>query len=121
MVGLKTRLLVADNSGAKLVECFNILGSFSHFARIGSILVVAVKKAVTKKKVKEHDVRYALVIRTRRRFRRANGIFFSFCSNTVVILDSKKNPFFTRIKGIVPIEFRRSKYLKIISLSEGVF
>ena len=103
------------------MECFNILGSFSHFARIGSILVVAVKKAATKKKVKVHDVRYALLIRTRRRFRRSNGIFFSFCTNTVVILDSKKNPFFTRIKGIVPVEFRRSKNLRVITLSEGVF
>lgn len=120
MVGIRTRLLVVDNSGAQIVQCFNILGSFSHFARIGDILLVSVKQAIPKKKVKEHEVRYALLIRTRRTFRRFSGMRVAFCSNCVVILDSKKNPFFTRIKGVVPIEFRKSKYLKVITLSEGV-
>lgn len=121
MVGIRTRLLVADNSGAQLVECFNILGSFSNFARIGSVLLVAIKKAVPKKKVKMHDVKYALLIRTRRRFYRNIGIFFSFCFNAVTILDSKKNPFSTRVKGVVPFEFRKSKFLRIIIISDGVF
>lgn len=121
MVGIKTSLLVVDNSGGQLVECFNVLGSFSYFAKLGDILLVTIKQAIPKKKVKEHEVYFALLIRSRRMFRRSNGIRFAFCANCVIILDSKKNPFFTRIKGIVPIEFRKSKFLRIITLSEGVF
>jgi large subunit ribosomal protein L14 len=115
-------LKVADNTGAKLVQCFRVLGgSRKKYARIGDIVVVAVKKSEPRKAVKKHDVIRAVVVRQRQPYRRKDGSYIRFDENAVVILEGKtKNPKGGRIFGPVPREIKEKGFEKIATLAKEI-
>ena len=121
MVQQESRLLVADNSGARKVLCIKVLGgSRKRYARIGDIIKVTIKDAIPRGKVKKGDVYDALVVRTKHGVRRADGSLIRFDGNAAVLLDNKREPIGTRVFGPVTRELRAKKYLKIISLAPEV-
>jgi len=121
MIQMQTVLDVADNSGAKKVQCINVLGgSKRRYARIGDIIKVAVKEAVPRGKVKKGDVYDAVVVRTAQGVRRADGSKIKFDGNAAVMLNAKKEPIGTRIFGPVTRELRNDKFMKIVSLAPEV-
>ncbi|MBM4222229.1 MAG: 50S ribosomal protein L14 [Gammaproteobacteria bacterium] len=120
MIQTQTRLEVADNSGARLVECIKVLGgSKRRVARIGDIIRVAVKEAIPTGKVKKGDVCFAVVVRTRNAVRRADGTVIRFDGNAAVLLNNQRQPIGTRIFGPVTRELR-GQFMKIISLAQEV-
>ena len=121
MIQVETKLDVADNSGAKIVQCIKVLGgSRKRYARIGDIIKVTIKDAIPRGKVKKGDVYDALVVRTKHGVRRADGSLIRFDGNAAVLLDNKREPIGTRVFGPVTRELRAKKYLKIISLAPEV-
>jgi len=121
MIQMQTVLDVADNSGAKKVQCIKVLGgSKRRYARIGDIIKVAVKEAVPRCKVKKGDVYDAVVVRTAQGVRRADGSKIKFDGNAAVMLNAKKEPIGTRIFGPVTRELRNDKFMKIVSLAPEV-
>lgn len=121
MIQTSTRLEVADNSGAKQVECIKVLGgSKRRYAQIGDVIVVSVKDAIAKGKVKQGEVLYALVVRTAKGVRRKDGSVIRFDRNAVVLLNKQKQPIGTRIFGPVTRELRGDAFMKIISLAPEV-
>jgi large subunit ribosomal protein L14 len=121
MIQTSTRLDVADNSGARQVECIKVLGgSKRRYAQIGDVIVVSVKDAIAKGKVKQGEVLFALVVRTRKGVRRKDGSSIRFDSNAVVLLNKQKQPIGTRIFGPVTRELRGEAFMKIISLAPEV-
>ena len=121
MIQMQTELEVADNSGARLVECIKVLGgSKRRYARIGDVIVVAVKDAIPKGKVKAGDVLKAVVVRTRTGVRRSDGSLIRFDKNAVVVLNNQLQPIGTRIFGPVTRDLRGEKFMKIVSLAEEV-
>lgn len=121
MIQTYTRLKVADNSGAKVIMCFNIPGSSRRrYAYIGDIIVATVKEAVPGAPVKKGDVVKAVVVRTRWPFRRADGSTLRFDDNAAVLLSEKNNPKGTRIFGPVARELREKNFTKIVSLAPEV-
>jgi large subunit ribosomal protein L14 len=120
MIGIGTRLSIADNSGARQVEIIKVLRSKKQSASIGNIIVVAVKRAHAHKKVKRHDVRTAVIIHTRKYLRRDNGLRYSFRTNSAVILGRGTNPIGTRIKGPVMRELRKGNFIKIMSIASTI-
>ena len=122
MIQPRTILEVADNSGAKTVQCFNVLGGTRRrYAQIGDVIVVAVKKAEPRKIVKKHDVVRAVIIRQRKPFRRADGSYIRFDDNAVVILEGKtKEPKGGRISGPLPREIKEKGFEKIAGLAEEI-
>lgn len=121
MIQMQTNLDIADNSGAKRVMCIKVLGS-SHkrYAGIGDVIKVSIKDAIPRGKVKKGEVHNALVVRTRKGVRRADGSAIRFDSNAAVILNASLQPIGTRIFGPVTRELRGEKYMKIISLAAEV-
>ncbi len=119
MIQPQTKLRVADNSGAKIVQCFRVLGGTRRrYAQIGDIIVVAVKTAEPRKPVKKHDVTRAVVVRQRKPFKREDGSYIKFDENTVVILDAKtKNPKGGRIFGPIPRELREKGFDKLAGMA----
>ncbi len=118
---MQTNLDVADNSGAKKVMCIKVLGgSHRRYAGIGDIIKVSVKDAIPRGRVKKGDVYNALVVRTRKGVRRADGSVIRFDSNAAVILNTQLQPVGTRIFGPVTRELRGEKFMKIISLAPEV-
>jgi len=116
-----TRLRVADNSGAKEIECFRILGrSRSTVAGVGDVIVAAVKQATTNAGVKKGDVVKAVVVRTAKEIARPDGSFIRFDENAAVLIAADGNPRGTRIFGPVARELRDRDYMKIISLAPEV-
>jgi large subunit ribosomal protein L14 len=116
-----TRLRVADNSGAKEIECFRILGrSRSTVAGVGDVIVAAVKQATTNAGVKKGDVVKAVVVRTVKEIARPDGSFIRFDENAAVLIAADGNPRGTRIFGPVARELRDRDYMKIISLAPEV-
>jgi len=116
-----TRLKVADNSGAKKIMCINVPGGTRRrYARVGDVIVAAVKEATPGAAVKKGDVVRAVVVRTVRTFGRADGTYIRFDENAAVVLDDRGNPKGTRIFGPVARELREKKYMKIISLAPEV-
>lgn len=115
-------LKVADNTGAKIVQCFKVLGGTrKRYAQIGDVIVVAVKEAEPRRIVKKHEVIRAVIIRQRKEFRRPDGSYIRFDDNAVVILDGKtKEPKGGRILGPVPKEIREKGFEKIASLAEEI-
>ena len=113
-----TRLEVADNSGAKVVQCIRILGS-AKFASIGQEIVVSIKQAIPKSKIAAGEVCRAVVVRTRKQWKRKDGTVLQFYNNAVVLLDKQKNNIATRIFGAVPRELKAT-YSKIVSLASEV-
>lgn len=118
---MQTNLDVADNSGAKRVMCIKVLGgSHRRYAGIGDIIKVSIKDAIPRGRVKKGDVYNALVVRTRKGVRRADGSVIRFDSNAAVILNNQLQPLGTRIFGPVTRELRGDKFMKIISLAPEV-
>ena len=121
MIQMQSTLFVADNSGAKKVQCIKVLGgSKRRFASVGDVIVVTVKDAIPRGKVKKGDIYDALVVRTKHGVRRADGSLIRFDGNAAVLLDNKREPIGTRVFGPVTRELRAKKYLKIISLAPEV-
>jgi large subunit ribosomal protein L14 len=121
MIQMQTSLDVADNSGAKRVMCIKVLGgSHRRYAGIGDIIKVSVKDAIPRGRVKKGDVYNALVVRTRKGVRRADGSVIRFDGNAAVILNNQLQPIGTRIFGPVTRELRGEKFMKIISLAPEV-
>jgi large subunit ribosomal protein L14 len=112
---------VADNSGAKTVMCIKVLGgSKRRYASVGDVIKVSVKDAIPRGKVKKGEVYDAVVVRTRRGVRRADGSLIKFDGNAAVLLTNKLEPIGTRIFGPVTRELRNSQFMKIISLAPEV-
>jgi len=121
MIQVQTELLVADNTGAKRVECIKVLGgSKRRYASIGDIIVVAVKDAIPKGKVKKGSVHKAVVVRTKQGIFRDDGSKVKFDNNAAVLTDEKGEPLGTRIFGPVTRELRAKGQTKIISLAPEV-
>ena len=121
MIQMETKLDVADNTGAKIVACIKVLGGSKHrYANIGDIVVVTVKKAMSGGAVKQGEVCRAVVVRSRRGLRRADGSYVKFDRNAVVLVDNDRNPRGTRIFGAVARELRHRNFMKIVSLASEV-
>ena len=121
MIQMQSNLDVADNSGAKRVQCIKVLGgSKRRFAGVGDIIVVSVKEAQPRARVKKGDVHRAVIVRTAKDVRRADGSVIRFDNNAAVLIDNKKEPIGTRIFGPVPRELRAKNHMKIISLAPEV-
>jgi large subunit ribosomal protein L14 len=121
MIQMQTQLDVADNSGARKVQCIKVLGgSHRRYAAVGDIIKVSVKEAIPRGKVKKGDVKNAVVVRTKKGVRRPDGSFIRFESNEAVILNDKLKPIGTRIFGPVTRELRTEKFMKIVSLAPEV-
>ena len=118
---MQTQLDVADNSGARRVQCIKVLGgSHRRYARIGDIIKVAVKEAIPRGKVKKGDVLNAVVVRTKKGVRRQDGSAIRFDGNAAVMLNTNLQPIGTRIFGPVTRELRTEKFMKIVSLAPEV-
>ena len=121
MIQMQTNLDVADNSGARRVQCIKVLGgSKRKYASVGDVIVVAVKEAIPRGRVKKGDVRKAVVVRTSKEVRREDGTAIRFDSNAAVILNNSGEPIGTRIFGPVVRELRAKNFMKIISLAPEV-
>jgi len=122
MVQVESFLNVADNSGAKLVQCIKVLGGTKRrYASIGDIIVVAVKEALPTSVIKKGTVERAVVVRTHKEYRRADGTYIRFDDNACVVIDAALNPKGKRIFGPVARELReRSDFMKIVSLAPEV-
>jgi len=121
MIQQETRLRVADNSGARRVACIKVLGgSKRRYAGIGDVIVCAVKEAIPNGTVKKGDVVRAVVVRTKKEYRRPDGSYIKFDENAAVLIDNQGNPRGTRIFGPVARELRDRKYMKIVSLAPEV-
>jgi large subunit ribosomal protein L14 len=121
MIQQETRLRVADNTGAKEVQCIKVLGgSRRRFARVGDIIVCSVKSVIPGSEIKKKSVVRAVIVRCKQPTRRADGSYIRFDSNAVVIVDTDKNPRGTRIFGAVARELREKNFLKIVSLASEV-
>jgi large subunit ribosomal protein L14 len=121
MIQAMTYLNVADNSGAKRVRCIKVLGgSKRKTASIGDVIVVAVREALPNSNVKKGKVEKAVVVRTSKEIRRADGTYIRFDDNACVLIDASKNPKGKRIFGPVARELREKDYMKIVSLAPEV-
>ncbi|MCX5858950.1 MAG: 50S ribosomal protein L14 [Proteobacteria bacterium] len=121
MIQLRTRLEVADNSGARKVYCIKVLGgSRRRYASLGDLIVVAVREAIPDGKVKKGDVMRAVIVRIRKNTARADGSYIRFDENAAVLLTPTGDPVGTRIFGPVARELRMKKFMKIISLAPEV-
>lgn len=121
MIQMQTILQAADNSGARKVMCIKVLGgSRRRYAGVGDIIKVSVKDAIPRGKVKKGEVYNAVVVRTRKGVRRADGSLIRFDSNAAVLLNNQLQPIGTRIFGPVTRELRTEKFMKIISLAPEV-
>ena len=121
MIQMQTNLDVADNSGAKRVMCIKVLGgSKRKYASVGDIIVVSVKEAIPRGRVKKGDVMKAVVVRVSKDIRRADGQVIRFDKNAAVLINNQKEPIGTRIFGPVPRELRAKNNMKIISLAPEV-
>lgn len=121
MIQMQSNLFVADNSGARKIQCIKVLGgSKRRFASIGDIIVVSVKDAIPRGKVKKGEVLKALIVRTKKNYKRADGTSIRFDKNAAVLLDKQEEPIATRIFGPVTRELRTKKFMKIISLAPEV-
>jgi large subunit ribosomal protein L14 len=121
MIQMRTILDVADNSGAKSVQCIKVLGgSRRRYAGLGDIIVVSIKEALPGAKVKKGDTARAVVVRTRREKSRPDGSYIKFDANSAVLINAQLEPIGTRIFGPVARELRAKRFMKIISLAPEV-
>ena len=121
MIQMRTILEVADNSGAKRVQCIKVLGgSRRRYAELGDVIVVSVKEALPGTKVKKGEVAQAVVVRIRHQTPRADGSYIRFDENSAVLINAQNEPVGTRIFGPVARELRGKKFMKIISLAPEV-
>jgi len=121
MIQMQSHLDVADNSGARRVQCIKVLGgSKRKYAGLGDVIVVSVKEAIPNGKVKKGDVHKAVIVRTAKEVRRADGSYIRFDTNSAVLIDNKNEPIGTRIFGPVARELRGRQYMKIVALAPEV-
>jgi len=121
MIQMQSNLDVADNSGARRVQCIKVLGgSKRRYAAVGDIIVVSVKDAIPRGKVKKGDVHQAVIVRTAKEIRRADGSSIRFDRNAAVLINKQGEPIGTRIFGPVTRDLRAKKFMKIISLAPEV-
>jgi large subunit ribosomal protein L14 len=121
MIQTRSMLEVADNSGAKKVQCIKVIGgALKRYARLGDIIVVSVKEAIPDSNIKKGDKAKAVVVRTRKEHRRPDGTYIRFDQNAVVLINAQKEPVGTRIFGPVARELRWKEFMKIISLAPEV-
>lgn len=121
MIREQSKLVVADNTGAKKVECFRVLGGTGRrYATVGDVIVVSVKSAIPRATVKKGDKSKAVIVRTRKEVRRKDGSYIRFDENAAVLLDNMGEPRGTRIFGPVARELREKQYMKIVSLAPEV-
>lgn len=121
MIQMQTNLDVADNSGARRVMCIKVLGGAKRrYASVGDIIVVSVKEAIPRGRVKKGDVHRAVVVRTAKEIRRADGTAIRFDNNAAVLINKQNEPIGTRIFGPVVRELRARNHMKIISLAPEV-
>lgn len=121
MIQMQTNLEVADNSGARKVQCIKVLGgSKRRFASVGDVIVVTVKEAIPRGRVKKGELHRAVVVRTAKDIRRPDGSTIRFDRNAAVLINQQAEPIGTRIFGPVTRELRAKHYMKIISLAPEV-
>ncbi|MFK8137295.1 MAG: 50S ribosomal protein L14 [Bdellovibrionales bacterium] len=121
MIQMQTKLKVADNSGAKVVQCIKVLGgSKRRTADVGDIIVVSIKEALPNSKVKKGEVAKAVIVRTKQKIRRPDGSYIRFDENSAVLVNNNKEPVGTRIFGPVARELRAKQFMKIVSLAPEV-
>ena len=121
MIQMQSNLEVADNSGARMVECIKVLGgSKRKTAGIGDIIVVSIKEAIPRGRVKKGDIHRAVIVRTAKEIRRADGSIIRFDKNAAVLINTQSEPIGTRIFGPVTRELRAKQFMKIISLAPEV-
>ncbi len=121
MIQMQTRLRVADNSGAREVQCLKVLGGTKRrSANIGDIIVVSVKDALPNSKIKKGEVAKAVIVRTIQKLRRPDGSYIRFDDNSAVLINASKEPIGTRIFGPVARELRAKQFVKIVSLAPEV-
>lgn len=121
MIQERSVIKVADNSGAKVVRCFRILGGTHHrYAGVGDIIVASVQSAEPRKTVKKKDVVKVMVVRTKSALRRKDGSYVRFDENAVVLIDAKKEPIATRIFGPLPRELKEKGFEKLMTMAEEI-
>jgi large subunit ribosomal protein L14 len=121
MIQAESNLDVADNSGARRVQCIKVLGGAKRrFAAVGDVIVVSIKEAIPRGRVKKGDVHRAVIVRTAKEIRRPDGSAIRFDTNAAVLINKQGEPIGTRIFGPVTRELRAKKYMKIISLAPEV-
>ena len=121
MIQMQTNLNVADNSGARRVQCIKVLGGAKRrYASVGDVIVVSIKEAIPKGRVKKGDVRKAVVVRVSKDIKRADGSAIRFDTNAAVLINNNGEPIGTRIFGPVPRELRAKNHMKVISLAPEV-
>ncbi len=121
MIQMQTNLEVADNSGARRVQCIKVLGgSKRKYASVGDVIVVSIKEAIPRGRVKKGDVHQAVIVRTAKELRRTDGTSIRFDRNAAVLINKQGEPIGTRIFGPVTRELRAKKFMKIISLAPEV-
>ena len=121
MIQMQTNLEVADNSGARRVQCIKVLGgSKRKFAAVGDVIVVSVKDAIPRGRVKKGDVHRAVIVRTAQPVKRPDGSLIRFDTNAAVLINKQGEPIGTRIFGPVTRELRAKKFMKIVSLAPEV-
>ncbi|MGD8305515.1 MAG: 50S ribosomal protein L14 [Ignavibacteria bacterium] len=121
MIQAETNLIVADNSGAKKIQCIKVLGgSGRRYASVGDLIVVSVKAAIPNGAVKKGEVSRAVIVRTKKEVRRKDGSYIRFDENAAVLLNPQNEPRGTRIFGPVARELREKQYMKIVSLAPEV-
>lgn len=121
MIQERSILKVADNSGAKIVRCFRILGGTRHrYGRIGDVVVASVQVAEPRKSVKKKDIIRVLIVRTKEPLRRPDGSYVRFDENAVVLVDPKGEPIATRVFGPMPRELKTKGFEKIMTMAEEI-
>ena len=121
MIQMQSKLEVADNSGAKKVQCIKVLGGAKRkYASVGDVIVVSVKEAIPRGRVKKGEVRRAVIVRTAKQVQRLDGSSIKFDTNAAVLLSNSGEPIGTRIFGPVVRELRSKKFMKIVSLAPEV-
>ena len=121
MIQMQTMLTIADNSGARVARCIHVLGGTRRrYARLGDVVVVAVQDAIPGGGVKKGDVARAVIVRTRKEFRRKDGSYIRFDDNAAVLIEPSGEPKGTRIFGPVARELREKNFMRIVSLAPEV-
>ncbi len=121
MIQERSILKVADNSGAKTVRCFRILGGTRHrYAEMGDVIIASVQEAEPRKAVKKKDIVKVVIVRQRKSLRRSDGSYIRFSENAVVLIDEKKEPKATRIFGPIPRELKEKGFEKIVTMAEEI-
>ena len=121
MIQQESKLKVADNTGAKLIQCIRVVGGTGRrYARLGDVIIVTVKKAIPGGVIKKGEISKAVIVRAKKEVRRADGSYIRFDENAAVLIDNQQEPKGTRVFGPVARELREKKFMKILSLAPEV-